>query len=364
MRRKNYFLCAILLGLSLSIMAETKIVTSVSDLSAALANASYDVIELGSDISDVTDLTISRSLTLDLKGYTLTTTSPASGTPMVFTISGENVTFQSTGADHKGQIITRGQHIATLYITAGTTNVDNIAFEKTRRNANIYYAQGSEGGSVTNCAFSVEGNHSGGGIHCGSGSNKQVYITDCTANITYSDDQAEWSVACVQVANKTTAIVENCSFVSVAPCFAICNTGGYLTIKSGTYSSSLRGGNPHYTGVICLDGRTNAQANVTIEGGEFDGEMSMFAAGNQANNLMTVEVGTIFSDDPSEAPFTMTIHGVVRLTDEGKYIVEQDGPVTRSHAVSVHGAAHKCWSNGQLVIYKNGVHYNALGAQL
>lgn len=90
-------LCMMLSLMPLSAFAADSTVSDETELKAALENADYTEIKLGGNIETNLELKVSRTVTLDLNGYTLSCS--ASDENIIQVSSSGNLTVKDSGTD-------------------------------------------------------------------------------------------------------------------------------------------------------------------------------------------------------------------------------------------------------------------------
>ena len=120
---------AMILGGVLESGAQTKTVSSETDLTSAINNSTYDVIQLGEGINLSGTLTINRNVTLDLNGKKLSW--HADKTIVTVSVTGGNVVIKNGtiyAATYYGRV-TKKQTATALAISGGTVSIDNVTVE-------------------------------------------------------------------------------------------------------------------------------------------------------------------------------------------------------------------------------------------
>lgn len=225
--------------------ASKAVVTSLDQLDTALKNEGIATIQLGADLTISSTLVITRDLTLDGNGKTLTYTGTDRAIDVKKETNGANLTLKNLTIDCTASYCQRGVN----YNTNGKLVLDNVTVE----GENVTYALNMPGSS-SNAQVTINESSLTGCIALNVwGENSTINVTD--SHLTSVDKAEHEDYAAVSLNNDGTTIA-NGTVITI--------TGGTITAKNenGDLSSVVR--NSSDTGKITISETTNVTGN-TIE---------------------------------------------------------------------------------------------------
>ncbi len=260
-------LCLLLSLLTVTAFAATTQASNETGLTTAVANAAAgDTIQLMGSITLTAKVTISKNLTLDLNGYTIT----GAATDYAFEVSSGTLNITDTSAG-TGTIRSSSSTYApsTIYLSGGNLNISGGTVENTSKGQAIY----NEGGGTVSIS---------GGTVQNTGSSYSPYslplIENCsTGNITITGGTVQSGLVCA-IYNHSTGKI------TISGASTLVNSqasygGGRATIR-------LLGGTTSDT-VLDIQGGTVSNTETSSSAG--------FAVDNHFNGNISISGGTVQS---------------------------------------------------------------------
>ena len=304
--------------------------TTVPEAFTAANGKTNATVTMLDDVTITSQIEITKAMTIDLNGKTISSTQAAQAGVFKIIASGKTVTISDSGTNGKiSHIASYSGHMYGVWLSAGSLNItggtiyanNTITTDNTGYRAYGIWTDG--GSSITISEGTVEGKsqNMAFGIYSGNA----CAITMTGGSIISSGTKSIRGIYTQGTTTLTDATITVTATDASSNCCAFYAKKGAITIHSGTYSAS--GAGSCYVFTIPNEGQT---MSVTINGGRFNGATREV---NKSGASGTVSIsGGYYAHNTDIQGYCTTNHYVFGLEEQSPYLYEVAAGYTLSWA--------------------------------